>query len=154
MPILWRWLVDAPAHRGAGGETVQPQRLAQRLADREARIERGVGILEDDLHVAPQMAQVAATERAHVPAGEADRPRRRFDEPQHHAAGRRLAAARFAHERQRLARRHVEGEAVDGPHRADGALEDDAALDREMLGQPGDGEEGLRAHAAAASASD
>ena len=51
----------------------QAKGLAQRLADGEARIEGGVGVLEDDLHVAAEIAQGAAIESADVAAGEADR---------------------------------------------------------------------------------
>jgi hypothetical protein len=35
---------------------MQAERFRQRLADGEARVQRGVGILEDDLHVAAQVA--------------------------------------------------------------------------------------------------
>jgi hypothetical protein len=48
--------VDALAQRRTRREPVQAQRLRQRLADREPWVQRGVGILEDDLHVAAQVA--------------------------------------------------------------------------------------------------
>ena len=48
-------------------------------------------------------------------------------ELQDRAAGGRFAAARFAHQAQRLAALHVEADAVDGAHGADLALKDDAA---------------------------
>ena len=38
---------------------VEPERLADDVADRHARVERGERVLEDDLHVAPQAAQLA-----------------------------------------------------------------------------------------------
>ena len=146
---LAQQLVDAPAQRRARRQPMQAQRFGQRLADGEARVQRGVGILEDDLHVAAQVAQRAAGQATHVAAGEADRALGGLDQAQYQAAGRRLAAARFPHQRQRLARRHVEGKAVDRAHGTDGTLEDDAALYREVLGEAGDGEEGLGGHSAA-----
>src|SRR4029453_18336118 len=88
--------------------------------------------------------------RPHVAAGEADGACGGLDQAQHHAAGRRLAAARLAHQRQRLARRHVEAEAVDGAYRAHGTLEDDAALHREVLGEARDREQRFAHDAAAA----
>ena len=45
-------------------QAVQAQRLAQDLAHRHARVERRIGILEDDLHLAPLCAQGG---RAQVP---------------------------------------------------------------------------------------
>ena len=46
------------------GKPVDHQRLADDRADRHARVERGVRVLEDDLHVAAQRAQRLAAERA------------------------------------------------------------------------------------------
>ena len=45
---------------------MQHQRLGQDLADRHARIERGVGVLEDDLRVAAVGAQLVGVERAEI----------------------------------------------------------------------------------------
>ena len=41
------------------GELVDLQALADDVADPHARVERGVGILKDDLHLAPGLAQLA-----------------------------------------------------------------------------------------------
>ena len=88
--------------------------------DRHPRVERAVGILEDDLHLAAHLPQVAARR--------ATRRRRRrsitwpavgFDQPQDRPAGGRLAAARFADEAERLAAVDVEADAVDGVHVVD-----------------------------------
>ena len=51
------------------------------------------------------------------------------------APERRLAAARLADEAERLARAHLERDAVDGLHAADLAPQDAGALDREVLGR-------------------
>ena len=60
---------------------MQRQRLGQDLADRHARIERGVGVLKDDLGVAAEGAQLAGIERQEIAALEADLARIRFDQP-------------------------------------------------------------------------
>ena len=39
---------------------MNPQALADTVANRRARIERGVGILKEDLHVPAQFAQIIA----------------------------------------------------------------------------------------------
>ena len=94
----------------AVGEPVDLQPLADDVADRHARIERGVRILENDLHLAAHLAQLALRASPadvlpvenHFAAGGLDR-----------AAGSRgptvdLAAARFADQAERLARADVE----------------------------------------------
>ena len=106
------------------------------------RVQRGVGVLEDDLHVAAQRTQVVAVHAPDVGALEPDLARAGLDQPQDAAAGRRLAAARFAHQAQGLALADVEADAVDGVNLVDGARED-AALDREVLAQVADLEEVL-----------
>ena len=53
------------------GDPVQLQRVADDLADALARVQRRVGVLEDHLHLAPQRAQLAATELGQLGAAEA-----------------------------------------------------------------------------------
>ena len=118
---------------GLGVQAVHGHRLDQDLAHGHARIERGVGVLEDDLHVAAQLAQRLLVEVRDLLALEAHRARRRIHQAQHQPAGRRLAAARFAHQRQGLAAGDLEGHALDGAHHADHPAADQAARDREVL---------------------
>ena len=42
----------------AGGELVEAQRVGDERADRQRRVERGVRVLEDDLHPLPQRPQL------------------------------------------------------------------------------------------------
>ena len=116
---------------------MQHQRLAQHGAHRHARIERGVGVLEDHLHALAARAHLAVAERQQVLALEAHLAGRRLDQAQHQAADRRLAAARFADDGQRLAGAKMEVDAVDGAdmarHQAEGA-----APHREVLDEAGD----------------
>ena len=114
---------------------MHPQRLGQDLAHGHARIERGVGVLEDDLHVPAQPAQRVLVEVGDLLALEAHRARGRVHQAQHQPAGGRLAAAGFADQRQRLAAGDLEADVVDGAHQADQLAADQAAADREMLDQ-------------------
>src|SRR3546814_5098147 len=47
-------------------DTVDEQRLADDIADRHARIQRRVRVLEDDLHLAAEGAHLPQIGRAHV----------------------------------------------------------------------------------------
>ena len=79
-------------------------RLGDDLADRHARIERGVGILEDHLHLLAHGDQLARG-RAVAMSTPSKRisPRGRIVEAQHEAAEGRLAAAGLADQAERLA---------------------------------------------------
>ena len=57
----------------AGAHPVDDQRLGHDLAEGHARVERGVRILEDELHVAPVGLQVLAAQLAHVGTLKTDR---------------------------------------------------------------------------------
>src|SRR5258706_9973559 len=89
------------------------QRVADDLAQGHPRVEGGERVLEDDLHVAPALAQLLAAERGEVVAAKADAPGGGLDEAQHGAAERRLAAAALADDPQRLAGGELEVDAVD-----------------------------------------
>ena len=89
-----------------------------------ARVERGEGVLEDDLHAPPIGLQGVALEGRDVRAVEDDPAGGGVDEPQQQPADGRLAAARLAHETERLAARDLEVDAVHGAHLGHGALQD------------------------------
>ena len=91
-----------------------PQTLGDDLVDRLARVERAGRVLEDHLDVTPS----AAAAGAGVGAGEADRPVAERLQTLDRADQRGLARTRLAHQRQHLARTHLERHAVD---RASGA---------------------------------
>src|SRR4029079_12654382 len=69
---------------------------------------------------------------------EPDRPRGRLDQPQDRPAERRLAAAGLADEAEGLTGADLERDAIDGLDGADLAVDEDAALDREVLDEVGD----------------
>src|SRR5262249_57593880 len=63
--------------------SVQCQRFRENLPDGHARIERRIGVLEDDLRVAPQGLELALLEGGDVTAVETNASRSRIDQPQH-----------------------------------------------------------------------
>ena len=127
---------------------MDPQPLADAVADRRPRVERRERVLEDDLHPAPVRLQGRALQPGDVRPVEQDLARRRVDEPEQQPADGRLAAARLADEAERLAPADLEAHAVDGLDEPDGPLED-AALDREVLDQVADDDERLGCQALA-----
>src|SRR5207237_3710113 len=89
-------------------------------------------------------AQFFAAERADVLAVKVDLARTRFDQADHATAGGRLAATGFADQPQRFAGPDVKIDAVDRMDTS-GLTPQQAAADRERLGQIADAEKG-RAH--------
>ena len=71
---------------------VDHQRLRNDVANLHARVERGIWILEDDLHFATQLAQFAFAHRRHVAIFKPDLAFRRFDQTKEAATGRRFSA--------------------------------------------------------------
>ena len=127
-------LGDPPLDPAPLAPAVDQQRLADDLADRHARVERGVRVLEDHLHLAAQRR--AAPRRA----GRRCRCRRTGLRPPVGSSSRRtarpsvgLAAAGFADQPERLASLDGEADAVDRAHlrRLRGRMR--ARLDREVL---------------------
>ena len=84
------------------------QRLGDGAIDGEARVERIERILEHELRLAAEGAQALAGQAGQRCAVEGDGARRRLGELQHQAAERGLAAARFAHDGDGVARADVE----------------------------------------------
>ena len=100
----------------ARADAMDHERLRDRVAHAVARVERLVGILEDDLRLAPHRPQLALRERGDVAPVDLDRARARHEHAHDRLRGRRLAAARLADERDELARRHRQRDAVDRAH--------------------------------------
>ena len=92
------------------------QAFHHRFADRHARVERGIRILENDLHVAAHDLQFLGLEGEDILAVEMDRAAGRLDQAQHGAPDGGLSAARFAHQPQGLALADKEADVVHGLH--------------------------------------
>jgi hypothetical protein len=116
-------------------DAVHDQRLGDDLADRHARIERGVGVLENELHVAAQLAHLGCRIRRQFAPLEPDGTVIGLDQPDDQPAGGGLAAAAFTDKAEGTAAPHRKVEAVDGAHPPPLAPEHAAAND-EVLGQP------------------
>src|SRR5262245_52686919 len=108
------------------------ERLTDDVTCGHARIERGEGILEHDLHRAAHRAQLALAERRDLGAVELDAARGRLDQPQHGARDCGFAAAGFADEAERLAHSNRKTDAIHRMHGADLAAQH-AAAHRVML---------------------
>ncbi len=108
------------------------QRLAHAGADARGGVERGVGVLEDGLHLPSHRSQLAARDLGDVDAVEPHLARGGLDDAQDEAGERRLARPRLAHQSHRLAGFDLDVDAVDGPHVADRPPQE-VALDREQL---------------------
>src|SRR5262249_37515510 len=113
-------------------QTVNDQRLAYDRTDRHARIERGIRILKNDLHVAAQGPQLRSVERCDVRTLKPPLARGRLSQAQDTAPGGGLAAAGFAHQTQGLPRAYLEAHVVDGVYPL-GRARKDAALDEKLL---------------------
>src|SRR5208282_1677070 len=141
-------LGDPLLARLAAAQVVDGERLGQHLGNRHARVERAIGVLEDDLHLAPQGPHLLPREAEDVAAPEADGAGIGIDEAQHQPARGRFAAAALADECQRLSGREAEINTVDGLDRAARAAEE-AGSEPEVLDQALDLEERGRTHPAA-----
>src|SRR6202007_634687 len=128
----------------ARGKAVHAERLADDVARGHARIERGEWVLEHDLHRTPNRAQLGLAEMGDVLPIDLDAAARRLDQAQHAARDRRLAAAGFADEAERLADAKRKAHAIDRMHGADPAPQN-AAAQRIVFYEVGDLEEGVRA---------
>ena len=133
-----------------GAPTVPPltphdEGLADDVADRHARVEAGVGILEDHLHLPPEPTQVLASGVGDVVALELDVTGRGLDETKDDACRRGLSAPGLTHQAECLPLPDAEVDAVDGVHASDLSLDEHALGDRVVLHQPGHPQQGLSA---------
>ena len=128
------WRQAHPVHQmvGAGDRLFAryPMHLrakGDRVLDRQARVERGIAVLEHHLHLAAKLleAQVA---RAHRAAVKHQLAGGRVHQMHQQACSGRFAATGLAHHAQGLALEHLEIHAIDRAHQL-------ALLEREMLSQ-------------------
>src|SRR5215813_14652190 len=91
------------------GELVNDQGLSDDRAHRHPRIQGGVGVLKNDLHVTAEMPEGPLVQRGDFLVVEDDLARRGLNEAQNAAAGGRLAAAGLTHQAQRLPPLNGEG---------------------------------------------
>ena len=118
------------------------ERLGDELEHRHARVQARVRVLEHELHVTPELAQVLAGRGGDVVTTEADRARERVDPTQDGPPGRGLAGSALADETERLALGDRERHLVDGVDVADVLAPEAGAADGEADAQVVDLDEG------------
>ncbi len=106
-------LRHVPFALGAVTQPVHLERRVEKAADGLARIERAEGILEDHLHAPAVHSQRPVAQTGDVGAVERHGSLGGGHQPQDGLAERGLAAARFAHQPDRLAALDVERHAID-----------------------------------------
>jgi hypothetical protein len=121
------------------------ERFGDDVPDGHARIQRCVGILEDDLQLAACLPHLPPVRFRQVLALEDDRAFGRLQQLQDAVAGRRLTRAGLADEPERLAGMHIERDVVDRLDVVDRPVDEDTLLDREVLLEVLDDEQGLLA---------
>ena len=84
------------------------------VADRQARVQRAEGILEDDLHAAAKLTALFGAAILEPLSVKPDLARRCWLQAERHTAERRLSRARLTDDRQCLAARDGEVDAIDG----------------------------------------
>ena len=108
------------AGRRPSRPSAQQQRLADRLADRQARVQRRARVLEDDADACAQLAELLACRADHVRADDAQRALRRSAAGRPSARPMRgLARAGLADQADDLAAADLEVDLVDRPERRD-----------------------------------
>ena len=113
-PDLGQHPGDALSLVAPAADAVDDEGLANDVADFEARVQAGIGVLEDHLHVPPERPQRRLVEMRDVGALEAHRTTGRLEQPQDSAARGGLAAAGLADQPEHLASRDRQAQAIDG----------------------------------------
>src|SRR3954454_21481399 len=127
-------------------QVVDDERLRDDRANRLARVERRVRVLEDHLDLTPHRLQLAAAKRRDLAPPDLDRPAGGVEQPVDQPRGRGLPATGLPHDSERLAAPHVERDPVDRADRAHLLLEDDPLRDGEVLYEVADLDEHLAVH--------
>ena len=122
-------------------------RPAQDVHDRLARVERAVGILEDELDLLARLLHARRREGQQILVPEPDLSRRGLDQPRHQPRRSRFAAAALADQAQGLAAADLEVDAVDRLQHLRLLARElgiDVGVQREVLGEPFDFEQRVR----------
>ena len=125
-------LIGPATTLGAVVEAMDDPRFGHDVAGPEAWVDRGEGILVDELHVSAHRPQGRTFERHEVLAAEGGLPGIRFNEPQQDPPGGRLARARLTHQSVRLAGLERDRDILHGAHLSASA----PTAARERLAQP------------------
>ncbi|BBK32731.1 hypothetical protein STHU_33650 [Allostella humosa] len=131
-PHLGQELGHPPAPVAAGAQAMDAQGVAHRVGDPAARVQAGIGVLEDDLHAAAEAHGVLAQHRRRILPLQQEAAGAGRHQPCQAVGERGLAAAGFADHCQRLARLDGQRHPVQRVHHT--AAASHPARDREALG--------------------
>src|SRR5262249_36482389 len=113
-------------------DAMEAHRGADDLAHPLARIERGDGILEDQLRLTMDRLELTPTEMGDVLVAISESSPGRLEQPDDAARQGALSAARLAHDAERLALPQRYRHIVHGVHVTDRSVHQHALLDREV----------------------
>src|SRR4051794_39591873 len=139
-------LLHASLPIGGRADLVDLERLRDDRADALAGVQRGVRILEDHHHLAPDRPHLLATQVSNVATVEDDLAPGRLEQARYAPRHRRLAATGLTDNSERLAGVKGEVDAVDRPDLSDRLLEEESTRYGEVLLETLDSEQ--LAHAA------
>ena len=108
------------------------QRFTNDTPYRHTRVQRGIGVLEDNLHLATQRSHRTLVQRGDVLPLKRNCAIRRFDEPQDRTSGGRFATATFPNEAEGFPFGQGEVDIIDSIDIPD-RFGEHTSLDREML---------------------
>jgi hypothetical protein len=120
--VEFRGEADQPEHRirarsrFAAGMSADARAEGDRVSKRQARVERGIAVLEHHLHRALHLADRNAARAAHLLAVENQGTGIGLDQADQQPRRRRLAAAGLADDAQRFALADLEADRIDGLH--------------------------------------
>src|SRR5664280_2346013 len=134
---------DEHPPRGVVPQSMDVERLGDRLADRHPWVERGERVLEDDLDVPPDVAHRSGAQAHQLLSVEPDGARRGLDQLQDRPPGGGLAASRLTHEAEGLGPVDVEADTAHGMDVAHLAADERPAPLGVVLDQVGDRQQGL-----------
>ncbi len=93
--------------------TMNLESFSNNLSNTHSRVNRGIRILKNDLHLAAERTELGLLHRGHFPPSEGHRARGRFHKPEDGAAVGGLSGSRFPNEAEHFAISYGEGDLVD-----------------------------------------
>src|SRR5436305_1108988 len=125
---------------GSAGPAVVDRTFSDSLADRDARIERAIRILENNLDALAMRLQQGARELGDFAAGKANASGGWIDQPHDAARHRRFTGTALAHDPERAALAQGDRDILRRRHLTHGAKERALAIDlHELIGLQHDG---------------
>ena len=106
---------------GGRTDTVDNQQFFDNVSRRHARVQRGVRVLKNNLHLAADWPHIGLIQVGDITAVKLDAAFGGIEQPEHGSAHGRFAAAAFAHQAEGFALIDVKTDAIDRINLADAA---------------------------------